>query len=185
MAALAPILSRNGGSEISFRVDEVKPCWQRLPVMALAAPHDSRRLACLQRVVCARVQMLREYDLDWWTAGRNAQLSHSLLRQSPRSLTVARSLCIMVPYCNHIGVSMANLTIKNIPETVYRELKRQAARHHRSLNQEVIACLEAGALSVPLDPDQFLAQVRKLIPPLRKAQLNDRQLNRLKRQGRL
>jgi plasmid stability protein len=80
---------------------------------------------------------------------------------------------------------MATLTIKNIPEPVYQGLKRQAARHHRSLNQEVIACLESSALSVPLDPDAFLAHVRTLRATPRKGVLNDRLLNRLKRQGRL
>ncbi len=37
---------------------------------------------------------------------------------------------------------MANLTIKNAPATLVRRLKRQAAVHRRSLNLEVIACLE-------------------------------------------
>ncbi len=80
---------------------------------------------------------------------------------------------------------MATLTIKNIPDPVYRELKRQAGRHRRSLNQEVIALLEAGSSSIPLDPEAFLAQVRRVrVTPL-KGQLTDRLLNRLKRQGRL
>jgi plasmid stability protein len=37
---------------------------------------------------------------------------------------------------------MATMTIKDIPDSVHRQLKRQAVRHHRSLNQEVIVCLE-------------------------------------------
>jgi plasmid stability protein len=79
---------------------------------------------------------------------------------------------------------MPTVTIKNIPERVYRELKRQAARHHRSLNQEVIALLEAGSASVPLDPDAFLTHVRRIRPIPRKDTLTDRKLNRLKREGR-
>ncbi len=79
---------------------------------------------------------------------------------------------------------MAPVTIKNIPEALYRELKRQAARHRRSLNQEVIALLKAGSASVPLDPDAFLAQVgrERIIP--RTGRLTDVKVNRLKRQGR-
>jgi antitoxin FitA len=80
---------------------------------------------------------------------------------------------------------MATLTIKNIPDPVYRELKRQASRHRRSLNQEVIALLEAGSTSVSLDPEAFLAQVRRIRITPRKGRLTDRLLNRLKRQGRL
>ena len=37
---------------------------------------------------------------------------------------------------------MATLTIKNIPDEVYEQLKQRAARHRRSVNSEVIVCLE-------------------------------------------
>jgi plasmid stability protein len=93
----------------------------------------------------------------------------------------------MVPFWNHYdlgGRLMATVTIKNIPEPVYQELKRQAARHHRSLNQEVIALLEAGSGTVPLDPDSFLVHVRRVRPIPRKGPLTDRKLDSLKRQGR-
>ena len=80
---------------------------------------------------------------------------------------------------------MATVTITNIPEPIYRALKRQAACHHRSLNQEVIALLESGSLSMPKDPDAFLAQVRRMCITPRNGRLTDAKLNRLKRQGRL
>jgi plasmid stability protein len=80
---------------------------------------------------------------------------------------------------------MATLTIKNIPDPVYRQLKRQASRHRRSLNQEVIAVLEAGSTSVSLDPEAFLTQVRRIRAVPRKGHLTDRLLDRLRRQGRL
>ena len=38
---------------------------------------------------------------------------------------------------------MATLTLKNVPDELYQRLKDEAARHRRSLNQEVIARLEA------------------------------------------
>jgi plasmid stability protein len=85
---------------------------------------------------------------------------------------------------NALEIDMATMTIKNIPDPVYRELKRQAARHHRSLNQEVIALLEAGSVSVPLDPDAFLAQARRVRVTPRRGTLTDVKLNSLKRQGR-
>lgn len=34
------------------------------------------------------------------------------------------------------------ITLKNIPEDIYGSLKSAAEIHHRSLNSEVIACLE-------------------------------------------
>jgi plasmid stability protein len=84
-----------------------------------------------------------------------------------------------------MGEAMKTLTIKNIPDSVYRALKRQAGRHRRSLNQEVIALLEAGSTSMSLDPEAFLAQVRQVRVTPSKGRLTDRLLNRLKRQGRL
>src|SRR5438132_14313330 len=46
---------------------------------------------------------------------------------------------------------MATLTIKNIPDTVVRKLKAQAARHRRSLNSEVIDVLASAGQAVPID----------------------------------
>lgn len=45
---------------------------------------------------------------------------------------------------------MSTVTIKNIPEKLHQKLKRNASRNHRSLNSELIACLEnsVGAASV-------------------------------------
>lgn len=36
---------------------------------------------------------------------------------------------------------MTNFTIKNIPDEIYEALKRRAAEHQRSINQEAIFCL--------------------------------------------
>lgn len=37
---------------------------------------------------------------------------------------------------------MATITIKNIPDDLYDELKQAARAHHRSINGEVIYCIE-------------------------------------------
>ena len=37
---------------------------------------------------------------------------------------------------------MATITVKDIPDDLYEELKRCAAAHHRSINREVIHCIE-------------------------------------------
>ncbi len=41
---------------------------------------------------------------------------------------------------------MASLTIKNIPDNLYEHLKQAAAIHHRSINSELIVCLERALL---------------------------------------
>lgn len=79
---------------------------------------------------------------------------------------------------------MATLTIKNIPDRVVKRLKATAAQHRRSLNYEVIACLEAASQATPLNPDELLARVR-LVRRKPSLKLIDRTLNRLKAAGRL
>ncbi|NCW27611.1 MAG: plasmid stability protein [Verrucomicrobia bacterium] len=37
---------------------------------------------------------------------------------------------------------MATLTLKDVPEKLHSALKKQADRHRRSLNQEILYCLE-------------------------------------------
>ena len=37
---------------------------------------------------------------------------------------------------------MASITVKNIPADLYEHLKESAGANHRSLNGEIIACLE-------------------------------------------
>jgi plasmid stability protein len=79
---------------------------------------------------------------------------------------------------------MATLTIKNIPDAIYRQLKRQAVRHHRNLNQEVIACLQRSTASVPFDPSTVLAQARKLRKEYCGPALTDKRLLQLKTASR-
>jgi plasmid stability protein len=48
----------------------------------------------------------------------------------------------MVPLWYHNG-AMANLTIKKLPDPLYRQLKKYAQRQGRSLNAEVIHILQS------------------------------------------
>ena len=55
------------------------------------------------------------------------------------------------------------LSIKNAPPEVVRRLKERAARHHRSLQGELMAIVEAAAREEEaglLTPDAVLAQAR-------------------------
>jgi len=47
---------------------------------------------------------------------------------------------------------MATVLIKNLPDALHQQLKRRAEKHHRSLNKEVIALIEA-ALTGPQEED--------------------------------
>lgn len=57
---------------------------------------------------------------------------------------------------------MPNITLKNIPDSLHQRLKESAVQHHRSLNKEIIARLEAQLGSPHLDAEQQLAEIRTL-----------------------
>src|SRR5258706_4044665 len=65
------------------------------------------------------------------------------------------------------GAGMASLTIKNIPEALLNTLRRQAKENNRSLNQEVITCLQLGALRPKRDPEVIIRRLRAFRERLR------------------
>ena len=79
---------------------------------------------------------------------------------------------------------MATLTIKHVPQPLVDRLKRRAALHRRSLNREVIACLEGVARPVPVDADALLARAWEVRRTPTRGRVNDRTLARLKTAGR-
>jgi hypothetical protein len=56
---------------------------------------------------------------------------------------------------------MPTLTIKGMPLALYRRLKAAAAAHRRSLNGEIIVCLERATGVTAVAPADFLASVRE------------------------
>ena len=64
-----------------------------------------------------------------------------------------------------------NITLKNVPEPVYRAMKRQAKRNRRSLNAEIIRALETEAAEADRlrqlrDLGKELERFRASLPPL-------------------
>ncbi len=55
-----------------------------------------------------------------------------------------------------------NMTIKNIPDHLYLRLKESAESNHRSLNSEVIACLERVLFPVRMTAQERLARAHVL-----------------------
>ena len=76
------------------------------------------------------------------------------------------------------------LTLKNIPEDVYRRLKLSAETHRRSLNSEAIVCLESVLRPNRMPPSERLARARALRGQLPKADFKPRDIDTAKRQGR-
>jgi len=79
---------------------------------------------------------------------------------------------------------MATLTIKNIPEKLRKRLKESAAQHRRSMNNEAISCLESVLVSRPVDPQEFLAQVRAMREQMPRVFITDKDLRAMKNEGR-
>jgi plasmid stability protein len=76
------------------------------------------------------------------------------------------------------------ITLKSIPDDVYERLKVSATANHRSLNSEVIACLEATLMTRRAAPPDQLAAIRALRARLPKTVVNHDEIDRIKRQGR-
>jgi plasmid stability protein len=68
----------------------------------------------------------------------------------------------MIPLWNHKEAVVASVTVKDFPEKLHRRLKARAVAHRRSLNSEIIACLEATASAQKIDPDALLARAAAL-----------------------
>jgi plasmid stability protein len=76
------------------------------------------------------------------------------------------------------------LTLKNIPNDVYKRLKASAETHRRSLNSEAIVCLETVLLPGRVSPGERIARARALRAALPKAKFSPRDIDLLKREGR-
>ena len=57
---------------------------------------------------------------------------------------------------------MASITLKNIPDDLYDLLRTQAAAHHRSINGEMIHCLETVLRPTTIGVEERLARLREL-----------------------
>jgi antitoxin FitA len=71
--------------------------------------------------------------------------------------------------CNHNAtlliikeLPMPALTIKNIPESLYQQLKNAAELHRRSINSEVIVCLEKTLAASKITPADRLSRIEQL-----------------------
>lgn len=61
---------------------------------------------------------------------------------------------------------MATLTLKNIPDDLYERLRQRAAAHRRSINGEMIHCLEQALQPRRIAPEERLSRIRALRPAI-------------------
>jgi plasmid stability protein len=79
---------------------------------------------------------------------------------------------------------MPVLTIKSIPDRLYRSLKQRAAAHRRSLNSEILVCLEQAVAAEAANPRAVLARADALRQRIRAPRLTDARLRAAKAAGR-
>ncbi|MCS5693606.1 plasmid stability protein [Cyanobium sp. FGCU-6] len=76
------------------------------------------------------------------------------------------------------------LTLKNLPDALHARLSAAAKRHRRSLNNEVIVCLEAGLEAEVPSVGEELAEIRALRESLGPHVLDPDAIDAAKREGR-
>lgn len=79
---------------------------------------------------------------------------------------------------------MPTLTIKGLPDPVYRRLKANAEAHRRSLNGEIIACLERAVEVGSFDASEWLVDVEAFRREFPGPPLTDDALRAARRKGR-
>jgi len=80
---------------------------------------------------------------------------------------------------------MATVTVKNIPDNLYERLKAVAGINRRSINSEIIVCIEHAVASRRIDSEKVLESARYLRKLTANHPIGDEEFNRAKAEGRL
>jgi antitoxin FitA len=79
---------------------------------------------------------------------------------------------------------MPTLTVKNIPQDVYELLKQVAAANRRSLNSEIITCIEQSVRVRKINSKTLLMRARQLRRKTQRHPITDREFTAAKMDGR-
>lgn len=79
---------------------------------------------------------------------------------------------------------MPTLTIKSMPDSLYERLKKRAAEHRRSLNSEVIVCLEQAVAATAVDAREALRRADAVRNRIHVPRLTEARLRVAKSEGR-
>ena len=80
---------------------------------------------------------------------------------------------------------MATVTVKNIPDELYNRLKIVAETNRRSINSEIIVCIEHAVKTRRVNPDEVLENARRLRQLTADHPISDEEFNYAKAEGRL
>lgn len=79
---------------------------------------------------------------------------------------------------------MATVTVKNIPDELYGRLKAAATRNRRSINSEIIVCIEERLSQQKVPAPQILDRLRSLRAAMPPGGLTIEQIDVARREGR-
>jgi plasmid stability protein len=80
---------------------------------------------------------------------------------------------------------MATITVKNIPDDLYERLKQSAQTNRRSINSEIIVCIERAVDQSKIDPEAAIARARQLREKSARYPITDNEFTQAKEDGRL
>ena len=79
---------------------------------------------------------------------------------------------------------MPSLTVKNIPDSLYTRLKEAAQAHHRSMNSEILYCVERTIGTHKISASEYIAVARTLRAKTAGTPLTDSDIFAAKNEGR-
>lgn len=79
---------------------------------------------------------------------------------------------------------MPAITVKNIPQDLYELLRQSAEMNRRSINSEIIVCIERTLRSRTISPETALARARWLREKTVGYKINDAEFTAAKTAGR-
>lgn len=92
----------------------------------------------------------------------------------------------MVSFLELIGEhKMHSITIKNIPADLYDKLKIKARENRRSINNEVINCIDRSLRSRRIDAEEFIAKIEFIHHKHKVPKITAKDLKEGIREGRL
>lgn len=82
------------------------------------------------------------------------------------------------------GEFMATITLKNIPDELYKRLKQSAKANHRSLNSEIIYCAERFLTPQKIEVTEFIKKAREVRKLTAQHPMTKREIDKAKKEGR-
>jgi len=82
------------------------------------------------------------------------------------------------------GHTMPSITLKNIPENLYLALKQSAGDHHRSINSQILVCLEQSLIVNTISPEDRLENIRAMRSRLGKKKITPAEIRKAIASGR-